>query len=690
MIHTQIRKRIGRNATTMLKIFHFKRIIYPALLIFSIYATVEFIRSKISNQAYQKRLEIWEVREKIHYVNLSVPYKLGEQACRHPMLDVHAKEIMKFIHPAAPIVCSEIEDWVVVEGNEAKITDNARKLHGDVLCSFTDIIRETDFSNKNAPRVFSRTGYILARSDYIRVSCNATDGEKWRGILAGIRRYPDAVKRSTWSNVEKDGLPLNVIIWGFDSLSRNMFIRTLPKTYEFMKDELGAVALEGYNIVGDGTPQALIPILTGETEPELPEARKRMGAKAHFVNVYPFIWNEFRAKGYVTAFHEDSPNIGTFTYRLRGFNEQPTDHYMRTFFVAAGPEYGGQKQYCMGSIPRHKIMMNQVKNLYRTYPDKPKFLFSFHCELSHDSFNDVTAADEDLLDLFRWMKNKGHLNNTLLVVMSDHGHRFTQIRDTQQGKQEERLPNFLFAFPPWFKDKYPEAHQNFMKNTKRLSTPFDIYPTLKSILDFPPARGLNFGLGSVKNRSISLFSEVPKERTCENAGIEAHWCACLSWHELKPGEDAIAQKAAIALVDAINRETQNYRKMCHNLLLSRLSWAGRFQPHKGLLQFQKNADMDGFVPDLSAHTEVTQLLYQVKVQVKPGGGIFESSLRYDTRDQSFAIRIEDISRINKYGSAAHCVENSLEHLRKFCNCKAPPPTTIKVPSSSTNNSIHLH
>ncbi|XP_059486350.1 uncharacterized protein LOC132202977 [Neocloeon triangulifer] len=670
----------------MLKIFHFKRIVYPAVLIFFIYATVEYFRSKISNEAYNKRLQIWDVADKINYVNISLPYKVGEQACRHPMLDVHAHEIMKLMHPPTPIVCSETEDWVTIEGNVAKITEKAKKLHGNVLCAFTDIIRETDTMNKNSPRVFSRSEYTLNKSDFIRVSCNGSDGERWRGILAGIRRDPEAAGRSSWDKVKADGLPVNVIIWGFDSLSRNMFIRTLPKTYQYMKDELGVVALEGYNIVGDGTPQALIPILTGQTELELPETRKRMGSKAKFVNVYPFVWNDFQENGYVTAFHEDSPNIGTFTYRLRGFNKQPTDHYMRTFFVAAHPEFGGEKKFCMGSIPRHKIMMNQVKNLYHTYPDKPKFLFSFHCELSHDSINQVTSADEDLLELFQWMKTEGHLNNTLLVVMSDHGHRFMQIRDTQQGKQEERLPNFLFVFPPWFKQRYPEPYQNFMSNSKRLATPFDIYPTLKSILNFPPAHGNNFGTGSVKNRSISLFSEVPKERTCENAGIEPHWCACLSWHELRPGEDLIAQKAAIALIDAINRETQPTRKICHNLILNRLSWAGRFQPHKGLLQFQKNADLDGFVPDLSAHTDVTQLLYQVKVQAKPGGGVFEASLRYDTRDQSFAIKVDDISRINKYGSAAHCVENTLEHLRKYCYCKEPPPTTQPV-SSSTLNTI---
>lgn len=73
-----------------------------------------------------------------------------------------------------------------------------------------------------------------------------------------------------------------------------------------------------YNIIGDGTPQALIPILTGKTELELPDTRKRL-KNTHYVNSYPLIWDEYKKAGYVTAFFEDVPNIGTFTYRLNGF-----------------------------------------------------------------------------------------------------------------------------------------------------------------------------------------------------------------------------------------------------------------------------------------------------------------------------------------------------------------------------------
>lgn len=152
-------------------------------------------------------------------------------------------------------------------------------------------------------------------------------------------------------------LKLNVLILGFDSLSRNTFIRLLPKSYTFLKDQLHSLVLEGYNVVGDGTPQALIPFLTGKIELELPETRKRMGYKANFVDVYPMIWKNFKKHGYVTSFMEDVQHIGTFTYRLKGFKEQPTDHYMRTYYVAASPFFKYSKKFCMGGIPRHMVRM---------------------------------------------------------------------------------------------------------------------------------------------------------------------------------------------------------------------------------------------------------------------------------------------------------------------------------------------
>ena len=49
--------------------------------------------------------------------------------------------------------------------------------------------------------------------------------------------------------------PLNVLVWGQDSISRLMFMRKLPLTWNYLQSQLKAIVLQGYNIVGDGTPQ---------------------------------------------------------------------------------------------------------------------------------------------------------------------------------------------------------------------------------------------------------------------------------------------------------------------------------------------------------------------------------------------------------------------------------------------------
>lgn len=82
--------------------------------------------------------------------------------------------------------------------------------------------------------------------------------------MAGVREAEEVKENTGWDKLPQDSLHLNFLMIGFDSLSRNTFIRTLPRSYAFLTQTLGAHVMQGYNIVGDGTPQQLIPILTGE------------------------------------------------------------------------------------------------------------------------------------------------------------------------------------------------------------------------------------------------------------------------------------------------------------------------------------------------------------------------------------------------------------------------------------------
>lgn len=130
-------------------------------------------------------------------------------------------------------------------------------------------------------------------------------------------------------------------------------------------------------------------------------------------------------------------------------------------------------------------------------------MFGFHGELSHDDYNLIGVADDDLLEFLTNLNESGALNNTILVMMADHGHRFAEIRNTIQGKQEERLPFFSFTFPKWFQWKYKDIYKNFQSNTDKLVTPFDIHRTLKSVLHLDNVKDAD-----INERSVSLFTKV--------------------------------------------------------------------------------------------------------------------------------------------------------------------------------------
>lgn len=44
--------------------------------------------------------------------------------------------MMSFAKDEPPLACAEEEDWVVVKGNIARITDKALKKYGDIQCKF--------------------------------------------------------------------------------------------------------------------------------------------------------------------------------------------------------------------------------------------------------------------------------------------------------------------------------------------------------------------------------------------------------------------------------------------------------------------------------------------------------------------------------------------------------------------------
>lgn len=105
------------------------------------------------------------------------------------------------------------------------------------------------------------------------------------------------------------------------------------------------------------------------------------------------------------------------------------------------------------------------------------------------------------------------------------------------------LAFFFAVFPKSFKEKYPLAIRNFKRNSKRLTTHYDVFETLRDLSELETDSITNENVKrktqDLKERSIdrlprgvSLFLEVPEGRTCDSAGIESHWCMCYEKLEL--------------------------------------------------------------------------------------------------------------------------------------------------------------
>lgn len=121
---------------------------------------------------------------------------------------------------------------------------------------------------------------------------------------------------------------------------------------------------------------------------------------------------------------EESPDVGTFTYRMLGFDAQPVDHYMRTYYMVAERHYARQRPYCTGSLPRHQVMLRAMRQFLEAYPSRLKFSFLFHSEYTHGHNSMLQWADDDLRDHLHYLLTSGHLEHSLLLLVSDHGARF--------------------------------------------------------------------------------------------------------------------------------------------------------------------------------------------------------------------------------------------------------------------------
>ena len=232
---------------------------------------------------------------------------------------------------------AKLEDWVTIVYD--KVAQAHRFLYNDKYLNANNLVIEeceyatiswknNDFEYKQSDaEEFFNGSLVDSQKEFFHIKCKSTHNHKYETAYARILHNAD--KEESHQTLKEQ--PINVFMLGLDSVSRNLWLNSLPATSDLLiNGPLKATLLNFYNVVGDGTPAALIPMLTSKHEYELPDTGKYTHGAKFVDDAYPFIWADFSADlGYATMFAEDWPSSGTFTYRMKGMRKPPVTHYMR-------------------------------------------------------------------------------------------------------------------------------------------------------------------------------------------------------------------------------------------------------------------------------------------------------------------------------------------------------------------------
>ncbi|CAH2240613.1 uncharacterized protein LOC120637128 [Pararge aegeria] len=649
----------GNSTTIRMRYVFLLAIIFGGsflLLLINNGGDIIFVNNDVSSAWRAHRFEI---------VSPDDTFTIKTEGCTIPGLNPFGEDIKKFIDRPKNIKQCHQSNISLLDNNETHIWINKENLqyydvprNQNITCCYQSFYRPLAIVDISSMDVDDRVKYetcvefsnsIEVMNEFVRVSCIYKEEILYEQFFLFTPKKPFLSFKEEFVEIPQNQTAYNIIIVGIDAISRLNFYRTMPKTLAYLKKK-GAIEFHGYNKVGDNTFPNLTPILLGMKDTDL----KRTcwpNMRATFDNC-PFIWDLFKDVGYYTALGEDTATLGTFNFEKFGFSRTPTDYYLHTFMHEAERYTGNNRDFnsyiCMGNKYFYKVLLDYIGNLAMSLRTSKLFGFFWEVTMSHDYLNYPMAMDENYELLLKKLDYTRYLDDTILIVLSDHGIRWGDIRFTKQGRLEERLPLMHILLPNSFRENFSFAYENMKINSHRLTTPFDVYATLVDLINVDKIKNENIKRRSLtdyaNDRSISLFLPIPGNRTCKIADIDDHWCTC---HK--------GQKIAIDSVEAYEAAGN---------LIGHLNTLIHGHPQCARLSLVELVEVTEMLAGTPNESEIGWREFLVVVRTAPGNGVFEATLRHDARDWSLA---GSISRLNMYGNQGYCIHHY--QLKLYCYCQ---------------------
>lgn len=218
-----------------------------------------------------------------------------------------------------------------------------------------------------------------------------------------------------------------------------------------------------------------------------------------YYNGYHFI-KDYKERGYITG--QSLTFCGREVFDLDGgaierMKWDTHDHEMISLFCdgnftpLTGSTYpiltgtNAIRKRCLYGQSALSYSLNYANQFFDKYKDQPKF-FKLGLTEAHEGSNEVIKySDDELVNFLLGFEKKGYLNNTLMYFMSDHGLAMLgpySAFELEDYSHEAVLPSFFMLAPKSMRN-YEKIRHNLIHNENSIVTPFNIYNSLKGILN---------------------------------------------------------------------------------------------------------------------------------------------------------------------------------------------------------------
>lgn len=495
----------------------------------------------------------------IYFVAAIEDFIINNEKCKMPNFPAFSEET-NLIYKYLPYVnCTDLDllTYTSVNNNTGYLhiknenLDRYYAKNDTIDCCYSYVMRHGTIEYPDVgikvTDCFPFNSTVELENDTVWVKCYLGADKIYENVHS-IIIVTEEVKNRINFQQEKKKRHLSVLFIVIDSVARLNFERTMPLTRNFILEN-NFTEFVGYNKIDDNTFPNFNALLTGLN---LKQSNKIcQPTLVGMLDKCPMIWYDYRNAGYATAYAEDWADISTFNYLKKGFENPPTDYYFKPYMEASktiSTVLVDTMPFCAGPESQGERVLKVAKDFAVAFKNNPSFGIFWMNTFSHNSINSPSRMDQIFKTFFEELRNESILDDSMVVLLADHGIRFGDIRQTIQGWYEERLPMNFISIPTWFQQDYPIKYENFKNNSKKLTSTYDLYVTLQDVLSLSVDNYTTTGSRVCKN-CTSLFSEIPEKRSCSEAGIPEKWCACVgrfvSNHEDLTPE---VKKAAIAFI----------------------------------------------------------------------------------------------------------------------------------------------